>query len=249
MIAIKLRTNNNNTKPIRQTLKQGNDNTCKGLIKRTLLKNNQINKRRGRSFSTDEKLLPSCLFDAPAAHIILPCLAKFIQQELLRNPHGESAFEKPGATPYDAEAPSIFEILSFLKKFHRIGKLTQCLIVGMAYLDRIKEKVKLHPLNWHRLLLVIFIVAEKSLVDEEIWNEDYLGIVDEILTDEINQLERQFLIEIQYQLALKTSDYGKYYFTLMNYHFEQRVKSKDANASVKLINRVMSRNRSYNFAK
>jgi len=157
----------------------------------------------------------TAMFHSPSAEIFVPCLAGYIRQEIYVNQYSPSGFDKPDFTVSDLTTPTLKKIKNFLNIFIEKNLIPQCMVAGVIYLDRIKSKVKLNYLNWKRLLLVVFIVAEKTLVDEIIWNTDYQGIIKTDLKV-INRLEKIFLKEIEYHLAVSTAEYGNYYFSILS---------------------------------
>lgn len=160
--------------------------------------------------------LTNCLFHEPTAKVLIPCFARLVLQELTMNCCESSIFDGPPQEYWNSGGnPSIFDMIQFLHRFHRKGLTTHCIVAVTAYLARIKESVKLSYRNWRRLLLVAFIIAEKSIVDARIWNEDYHGIVD-IDLKELLKLEKGFLKVIQFHLTLSMSDYAKFYFALVS---------------------------------
>lgn len=91
-------------------------------------------------------------------------------------------------------------------------------MLAVAYIDKIgsSRKTKLCPANWRRVLLSALLLSEKVYEDQAVWNIDYAKSFPEISVDDLRQLEREFLIKIQFELTLKPSEYAKYYFELVS---------------------------------
>jgi len=194
-----------------------------------------IVQRRRKSFGTTPlSSTPSAptMFQSPAKEVFLPCLARYLAYEISSNEYIPSVFDKPtDEVPINPASfvPSDKKILRFLNQFVERDVATQCMVVGMIYLGRIRNKVTLNGLNWQRLLLIAFIIAEKSIVDAEIWNEDYAGIIESIDLSEILRIEKLFLKEIHYNLSLTTSEYGVYCFSLLSLKDEDQDEQKRNN--------------------
>jgi len=191
--------------------------------------------RRRKSFGTTQ--LPTTgtpsaptMFQSPAKEVFLPCLARYLAYEISSNVYSPSVFDKPtDEVPVNTtNVPTVKKLLRFLNRFIEKDVATQCMVVGMIYLGRIRNKVTLNGLNWQRLILIAFIIAEKSIVDAEIWNEDYTGILD-IDLSEILRIEKLFLKEIHYNLSITTSEYGVYCFSLLSLKDEEQEDEQKRN--------------------
>jgi len=212
--------------------------------------------RRRKSFGTTplETNTPSAptMFQSPAKDVFIPCLARYLAYEISSNEYSPSVFDKPtDEVPVNTTAcvPTVKKLLRFLNRFIEKDVATQCMVVGMIYLGRIRNKVTLNGLNWQRLILIAFIIAEKNIVDAEIWNEDYAGILDIDLA-EILRIEKLFLKEIHYNLSLTTSEYGVYCFSLLSLkdeeqEDEQKRNIKNSNQKKKMFRLVNTEDQTY----
>merc|ERR1712066_1082081 len=98
----------------------------------------------------------------------------------------------------------------------RISKYFQCsrecFVFCLVYIDRI---VKLHPefaicnLNIHRLLVTSVMLAAKFF-DDVYYSNAYYAKVGGVKTREVNTLEMQFLILIDWRLNVTPEEYDQY---------------------------------------
>ena len=66
--------------------------------------------------------------------------------------------------------------------------------------------------NWRRIVLITLIVASKVWDDDSLENVHFPKVMHDISIKEVNSLEQIFLELISFDLAIKGSDYAKYYF-------------------------------------
>jgi len=91
----------------------------------------------------------------------------------------------------------------------------ECAVMAVAYIEKIRQrKIFLCSHTWRRILLGAILLSEKVWEDQTVWNVDYTKSFPEIEVDDLRNLEREFLIKIQFQLTLKPSEYARYYFAL-----------------------------------
>uniref|UniRef100_G1S0T7 Cyclin-Y-like protein 2 n=1 Tax=Nomascus leucogenys TaxID=61853 RepID=G1S0T7_NOMLE len=70
------------------------------------------------------------------------------------------------------------------------------------------------PTNWKRIVLGAILLASKVWSDMAVWNEDYCKLFENITVEEMNELERQFLKLINYNISITSSVYSRFYFDL-----------------------------------
>ncbi|EFA80887.1 cyclin domain-containing protein, partial [Heterostelium album PN500] len=110
-----------------------------------------------------------------------------------------------------------FEIFSEEK--YPITLDSECAIMCLAYVERVItfSGATINSTNWRRIVLSALILASKVWEDQSVWNVDFLPVFDNLTAADLNNLERQFLSLIQYNVSLTASTYAKYYFELRTF--------------------------------
>ena len=111
---------------------------------------------------------------------------------------------------------SISDYLYRIMKYTKVEEST--LIIALIYIDRFckNKKVILTEYNVHRLLLASVVVAIKFNEDKYYKNLFYSKIGG-IEVEEMNQLEIDFLIFLNFNLFVEHEVYGKYFRNLCNW--------------------------------
>jgi len=73
------------------------------------------------------------------------------------------------------------------------------------------EMVKLNAQVFHKVFLTALMLAAKYNEDSHFLNDVYCRIGG-VRLDQINDMEKQFLIQIGYRLFVKGEDYRRYFF-------------------------------------
>ncbi|KAL0615762.1 Cyclin-Y-like protein 2 [Plecturocebus cupreus] len=115
---------------------------------------------------------------------------------------------------YDPEHKVIFRFVNAL--FKCIALTAEFAILSLIFIERLVSYtyIDVCPTNWKRIVMGAILIASKSLNDEALWNKEYYSLFNSVTVEEMNELERQFLKLIDYNINVSSSIYAKYYFDL-----------------------------------
>ncbi|MBN3294819.1 CCNY protein, partial [Amia calva] len=148
---------------------------------------------------------------------------------------------------YDKHDPEQKHIYRFVRTLFSAAQLTaECAIVTLVYLERLLTyaEIDICPANWKRIVLGAILLASKVWDDQAVWNVDYCQILKDITVEDMNELERQFLELLQFNINVPSSVYAKYYFDLRslseanNLSFPLEPLSRDKAQKLEAISRL-----------
>jgi len=127
--------------------------------------------------------------------------------------------------------------ISLLDYLLRINTYARCssssFVLSLIYIDRLIERnaFVVTRLNIHRLIVIAVMVAAK-FIDDFHYNNATFAKIGGITTDEINDLERDFLIRLRYSLHATTAEFDTYGAALQNHAIsDDVVNNKTDNTS------------------
>ncbi|CAF0954568.1 unnamed protein product [Rotaria magnacalcarata] len=131
---------------------------------------------------------------------------------------------------YDIRIPEQKVIYRFMRVLFTAAQLTaECAIVTLVYLERVLSygELDLCPSNWKRLVLGAVMLASKVWDDQAVWNVDFCQILKDITVHEMNELEREYVQLLQFNVNVASSIYAKYYFDLRQIAKENQISFPD----------------------
>ncbi|CAD8211201.1 unnamed protein product [Paramecium octaurelia] len=92
-------------------------------------------------------------------------------------------------------------------------------ILCLVYIERLltQANISLEPQTWKRVVLISLIIASKIWDDESFENDNFAKVFPQYRTKDINEMERIFLMLLDYRLQVYPAEYAKYYFILRMY--------------------------------
>merc|ERR1719233_2466487 len=126
-----------------------------------------------------------------------------------------------------APVPTANQIKNFLSRiFRKLSLSVECAIVALLYAERLMSqgKIAMNGRNWRPILLASILMASKMWDDLSSWNIEFSELFPIFTLKEINQLEKLFLQEINYNLFISGTEYARYYFALRGLRYTHEYK-------------------------
>jgi len=166
------------------------------------------------------------------AIMIASVLAEIVEQtdKLLQQP-GISNLDK-AITKFHATRPPAIAVKEYLLRVVKYANCSEsCYILALIYIDRLTEKrpgFVINSLNIHRLLITSIMVAAKFFDDFYFYNNDYAKIGG-ISTKEINSLEAELLVLLNFELFV-SEDTFSHYKAQLSYHVAEKIQNSNSQA-------------------
>eukprot|EP01119_Soliformovum_irregulare_P009725 TRINITY_DN2339_c0_g1_i1.p1 TRINITY_DN2339_c0_g1~~TRINITY_DN2339_c0_g1_i1.p1 ORF type:complete len:262 (+),score=30.34 TRINITY_DN2339_c0_g1_i1:146-931(+) len=139
--------------------------------------------------------------------LISPVIASTLNQLVCFNDLFPQQF-----TSFDDQTPPAISIQDYLNRIIKYTPCTpECYFLALIFLDRIimNCSVRLNSYNIHRFLLVSVLIASKIL-DDSPYENRYFSHVGGIPIGELNTLERQFLVLVNFNLNIPSRSFECY---------------------------------------
>lgn len=116
-------------------------------------------------------------------------------------------------------APGI-SIRDYLMRIHKYASCSpECFVLALVYIDRLQrmQGFVLTELNVHRVVITSVVLAAKFF-DDHYFNNAYYAKVGGVLCKEMNELEIEYLLLINFSLHVPTDTYARFYNDLSNHY-------------------------------
>ncbi|CAH0485676.1 unnamed protein product [Peronospora farinosa] len=130
-------------------------------------------------------------------------------------------------TKFEAfRAPGI-SVRDYLMRIHKYASCSpECFVLALVYMDRLHQMqgFVLTELNVHRVVITSVVLAAKFF-DDHYFNNAYYAKVGGVPCLEMNELEVEYLLLINFSLHVSSETYARYYNELANHYMYTRVRS------------------------
>ncbi|TYZ62464.1 hypothetical protein PybrP1_005585 [[Pythium] brassicae (nom. inval.)] len=123
-------------------------------------------------------------------------------------------------------APGI-SVRDYLMRIHKYASCSpECFVLALVYIDRLQrmQGFVLTELNVHRVVITSVVLAAKFF-DDHYFNNAYYAKVGGVLCKEMNELEIEYLLLINFSLHVPTDTYARFYNDLSNHYTFTSVRS------------------------
>lgn len=202
--------------------------------------NSVIHKLQKHSNSCSTIYVDDSTVSQPNCKAMITCVSYAIHSHTLHRKSNKSMdiFDEklhplsrdPLPDDYDQKIPEQKTIYQFMRNLFKAAQLTaECAIVTLVYLERVLSygELDLCPSNWKRLVLGAIMLASKVWDDQAVWNVDFCQILKDINVLEMNELEREYIQLLQFNVNVASSIYAKYYFDLRQVAKENQISFPD----------------------
>ncbi|KAM7157276.1 cyclin-Y-like protein 1 isoform 2-T3 [Molossus nigricans] len=192
------------------------------------MKNNSYHVSPGRKHSSCSTIfLDESTLSKPNVKIIMHSLVLAIYYHI-KNRHANRTkdifeehlhpfIEETKRKKYFLHSPDPESIYAFICPLFNAFKLTsEFAITILVYLERLVmyAEIDIGPTNWKRVVLGAILLSSKYLYDLTLWNVHFCKVLKSITLKDLNELERQYIYLLQFNLYVSASVYAKYYFDL-----------------------------------
>lgn len=150
------------------------------------------------------------------ARAIVQSLAYVIESMI--QPHDSMPTAYSSRTKFEAFRPPGISVRDYLLRIQKYASCSaECFVLALVYIDRLHQMqgVSLTELNVHRVLITSVVLAAKFF-DDHYFNNAYYAKVGGVPCNEMNELEVEFLIFVNFTLHVSTDTYERYYNELAN---------------------------------
>ncbi|GLD93670.1 hypothetical protein PINS_up002275 [Pythium insidiosum] len=156
---------------------------------------------------------------------IVQTLAAVVESMVLRSETVPMSYYP--RTKFEAfRAPGI-SIRDYLLRIHKYASCSpECFVLALVYIDRLHQlqNFVLTELNVHRVVITSVVLAAKFF-DDHYFNNAYYAKVGGVPCSEMNELEVEYLLLINFSLHVCTDTYTHYYNELANHYIFTSVRS------------------------
>jgi hypothetical protein len=211
------------------TIPSPSTETCKVLHQSLDQPAPKLRSIRSKFNSTASVFMSTSIKAADIGEIIL-CLSRVlaglikkdesVSQKTFKEIFSEHAFPLGDGKTNLVKSPSCEVIEEFLIELFQAQDLSpECGVMSVVYIERLVNftGITLHASNWRRILLGALLLSAKVWEDLAVWNVDFLSLFPNLSLSDLNRLEREYLISLNYTVALTASVYARYYFQLRSF--------------------------------